>query len=70
MLLTICHSSTYRYGSAVTLLPHRMMLCPRGSHSLKLITAMLSCSPPAYVEWTQDVFGNLVATATFSAEAD
>lgn len=70
MLLTIHHATTYRYARAVTLLPHRMMLSPRGSHSLRPGAVLLSCLPPAAIEWTQDVFGNLIATATFSADTD
>jgi transglutaminase-like putative cysteine protease len=66
MLLTIRHATTYRYVRAVTLLPHRMMLCPRGSHTLKLLTFELDCMPQADVEWTQDVRGNLIATASFA----
>jgi transglutaminase-like putative cysteine protease len=70
MLLTICHETTYRYARAVTLLPHRMMLSPRTSHDLKPIRTLISSSPVADVEWTQDVFGNLIATASFSEMAD
>lgn len=66
MLLTICHRTTYRYRRPVALLPHRMMLCPRGQHDLRLLTTLLTCTPPAHIEWTQDVFGNLIATATFT----
>lgn len=69
MLLTIRHSTTYRYAQDVTLLPHRMMLVPRGSHSLKLRGAKLNCTPAASIEWTQDVFGNLIATAAFAGAA-
>lgn len=47
-----------------------MMLCPRGQHGLRLLTSLLSCAPPAHIEWTQDVFGNLIATATFSEAVD
>ena len=66
MLLTICHRTVYRYARPVVLLPHRMMLCPRGQHDLRLLTTLLSCTPTAHVEWTLDVFGNLIATARFS----
>lgn len=47
-----------------------MMLCPRGQHDLRLLTTLLSCTPPAHIEWTQDVFGNLIATATFAEAAE
>ena len=45
-------------------------LCPRGQHDLRLLTTLLSCTPSAHIEWTQDVFGNLIATATFEAPTD
>ncbi|GAA4780103.1 transglutaminase family protein [Stakelama sediminis] len=70
MLLTICHRTVYRYARPVTLQPHRMMLCPRGQHDLRLLTTLISCTPPAHIEWTQDVFGNLIATASFSEDVE
>lgn len=69
LLLTIRHSTTYRYAQDVMLLPHRMMLIPRGTHSLRLRTASLDCTPPAAIDWTQDVFGNVIATASFASVA-
>ena len=47
-----------------------MMLCPRGQHDLRLLTTLLSCTPPAHIEWTQDVFGNIIATASFDSLSD
>ena len=46
------------------------MLTPRSSHHLSLRSTRLSTSPAAAVEWSQDVFGNVIATATFSEPAD
>jgi transglutaminase-like putative cysteine protease len=46
------------------------MTCPRGKYDLKLVKTALSTSPPASIDWTQDVFGNLIATAGFSGETD
>jgi len=69
MLLTICHATTYTYVRPVALLPHRLRLRPRDTHQLTTISASLECTPSADLEWTQDVFGNLIATATFSAGA-
>lgn len=65
MRLQILHVTTYGYGGPVELLAHRMMLTPRSSHALRLISADLSCEPAVELEWTQDVFGNLIATASF-----
>lgn len=70
MLLTIQHRTTYRYARTVSLLPHRLMLCPRGNYDLKLRTRTLTCEPAAGIEWSQDAFGNLIATANFAAPAD
>lgn len=66
MRLAIHHRTTYRYARPVVLQPHRMILRPRGSHDIALLSSSLSCSPVAELEWTQDVFGNLIATAIFS----
>lgn len=67
MRLNIHHVTTYHYGEPVELLAHRIMLTPRGSHALRLISADLTCEPAAALEWMQDVRGNLIATATFPA---
>lgn len=64
MLLTI--KTLYRYSRRVVLLAHRLMLTPRSSHHLTLRSTRVSTSPPAEIEWSQDVFGNLIATAAFS----
>jgi transglutaminase-like putative cysteine protease len=68
--LTIRHRTTYRYARPVGLLPHRMMLCPRGHYDVRLMATLLTCTPSAHIEWTQDVFGNLIATASFTEPAD
>jgi transglutaminase-like putative cysteine protease len=70
MLLTISHRTTYVYARAVTLLPHSLMLCPRGNYDLKLLSRRLDCSPAASIDWSQDVSGNLIATANFAEPTD
>lgn len=70
MRLHISHVITYAYRVPVAILAHRMMLSPRGSHTLRLLSVDLSCEPAAEIAWTQDVFGNLVATASFPGAAD
>jgi transglutaminase-like putative cysteine protease len=70
MHLTICHRTVYRYARPVELLPHRLLLCPRGQHDMRLLTTLLSCTPPAHIEWTQDVFGNMIATANFASPVE
>jgi len=70
VLLNICHRALFQYARPVALRPHRIMTCPRGRYGLKLKKALLSTTPPASVEWTQDVFGNLIATAEFAASSE
>ena len=53
----------------VTLLPHRLMLRPRESRDVRLISSTLTLTPTATVTWAQDVSGNAVATATFAGMA-
>lgn len=70
MRLRIDHVTTYAYRTPVELLAHRMMLSPRSSNALNPIASDLSCDPKAELSWTQDVFGNLIVTASFGEPAD
>ena len=70
MKLRIRHDTTYRYLQAAMLQPHQLMLVPRGTHDLRILTSALDITPPAEIAWAQDVFGNLVGTATFAEAAD
>lgn len=67
MLLKVVQTTSYRYGRAVALLPHRLLLRPRASDLQRLISSTISCDPAASLAWTQDVFGNAIATATFQS---
>lgn len=68
-MLKIHHTTTYRFRQPVTLLPHRLMLRPRESRDVRLISSTLTLTPTATVTWAQDVSGNAVATATFAGMA-
>ncbi len=69
MMLKIHHRTTYRYRQPVSLGPHRLMLRPRESRDLRLISSDVTVTPAAAMTWAQDVFGNAVATATFQSMA-
>lgn len=45
------------------------MLRPRESRELRLVSNTIETWPPASLTWTQDVFGNAIATARFTEEA-
>lgn len=65
-LLTVRHSTVYRYREPVGLGEHRMMFRPRASHDLRLIETRLVITPrPAHLRWLHDSFDNSVAIATF-----
>jgi transglutaminase-like putative cysteine protease len=68
--LRIHHRTTYRYHQPVTLGPHRLMLRPRESRDLRLVSIDVALSPATVVTWAQDVFGNAVATASFQTMTD
>jgi len=54
----------------VSLGTHRLLLRPRESRDLRLLSSELSVTPTATLTWAYDVFGNTVATATFHSACD
>ncbi|TYR35451.1 transglutaminase family protein [Mesorhizobium microcysteis] len=70
MKLSIHHTTRYLYARPVILQPHRLTLRPRSSHDMAVLASSIDCSPVAQMDWTQDVFGNLVATAAFTEATD
>jgi transglutaminase-like putative cysteine protease len=70
MRLKIEHRTVYRYASPVTLQAQRLVLTPRDDAELTTLSRSLRCEPDADILWTIDVFGNQVATASFSDATD
>jgi transglutaminase-like putative cysteine protease len=68
--VTITHTTRYRFRTAVSLGPHRLMLRPRETRDLSLASSELEISPEARIDWSHDVAGNAVATAHFDAMAE
>jgi hypothetical protein len=50
MLLTIKHTTVYRYSRPVVLLAHRLVLTPGSTHHLIPRSTQVSTSPPAEIE--------------------
>jgi transglutaminase-like putative cysteine protease len=67
---SILHRTEYLYRQPVRLGPHRLMLRPRESRELRLVSSEIVTWPAASLSWAQDVFGNAIATASFSDESD
>ncbi|NEU12780.1 transglutaminase family protein [Methylobacterium sp. BTF04] len=68
--LRIHHQTTYRYRQPVSLGAHRLMLRPRETRELKLVSSVITVTPAATVNWANDVAGNAVATVTFALPSD
>ena len=68
-LLTVTHTTTYRYAKPVQFGEHRMMMRPRDSHDLRLLSTSLILRPNGTIRWIHDVFGNSVAIARFTEAA-
>jgi transglutaminase-like putative cysteine protease len=68
--LTVNHTTIYNYAKPVIFGEHRMLLRPRDSHDLRLLSATLTIDPvPESVRWLHDVFSNSVAVASFNQQA-
>lgn len=63
--LRIKHRTTYSYSAPMAFGEHRLMMRPRDSHDLRLVSATLTISPTAKLRWVHDPFGNSVAIAEF-----
>ncbi|HEX3449832.1 MAG TPA: transglutaminase N-terminal domain-containing protein, partial [Isosphaeraceae bacterium] len=68
-VLTVTHTTTYRYANPVRFGEHRMMMRPRDSHDLRLLHTALIIRPAGKIRWIHDVFGNSVAIARFNEPA-
>ncbi|QHQ36852.1 transglutaminase family protein [Algicella marina] len=68
--LRVLHRTEYNYRQRVVLNQHRLMLRPRDAHDLWVDDAFLRIQPNANLRWHFDTFGNSIADATFTQEAD
>jgi len=66
----IWHRTTYRFARPVALGPHRLQLRPRESRDLRIMSAVFTVTPAVPFVWSNDVFGNAIATVAFPAMAD
>jgi transglutaminase-like putative cysteine protease len=64
--LQIDHRTEYRFPESVTLLPHRLLLRPRESHSVRIFSSLLAITPAHTLRWQRDAFDNSAALVSFS----
>jgi transglutaminase-like putative cysteine protease len=70
-VLTVRHTTSYRYRRAVSLGEHRLMFRPRDSYDQRLLDCRLVVTPePASVRWMHDVFGNCVTVVEFATRTE
>ncbi len=70
-ILTVHHTSRYRYRKPVSFGEHRIMFRPLESYDQRLLAAALVVTPePAEVRYVHDVFGNCVGLIKFTAPSD
>ena len=58
--LLIRHETLYTYERPVSFAPHRLLVRPRDSHAIRVVSAMLTVSPPGETRWVYDALGNSV----------
>lgn len=68
--LRIEHRTSYHYRFPVSLGVHRLMLRPRESRDLRLISSDVRVTPEATLTWAHDVYGNAIATAALQGWSD
>jgi transglutaminase-like putative cysteine protease len=68
-VLTVQHTTIYRYRRPVTFGAHRLMLRPRDGHDLRLLATELAISPSGTLKWVYDVLGNSVTLVSFAEPA-
>ncbi len=58
--LMILHETRYDYDRPVGFGPHRLLIRPRDSHSMRVVEASLKVTPPGEIRWLYDALGNCV----------
>lgn len=67
--LSIRHETFYAYERPVAFAPHRLLVRPRDSHSIRVAEAVLTVSPPGDTRWQYDALGNSVCCFTPRGES-
>lgn len=68
--LKIVHLTEYQFATFVTLQPHRLLLRPRESHTLRIESAKLTIEPEHTIRWSRDALNNSVAVVSFLEASD
>lgn len=67
--LLIRHETTYTYDFPVAFTPHRLLLRPRDSHAIRVVSASLELFPQGGTRWAYDAMSNCVCWYTPEGES-
>lgn len=59
------HRTRYTYSGLVSFGDHRIVMRPRESYHQRLQSLKITTTPDADVNWSEDIFGNMIATLIF-----
>ena len=69
-VFNVRHLTTYRYKRPVEFGEHKMFFRPRDSYDERLLSSDINVGPsPSVIRWKHDVFGNCLATVSFTKPA-
>ena len=63
------HRTHYTYTGPVSFGNHRLVMRPRESYHQRLQSLNVTTSPAADIHWSEDIFGNMIATLIFKEQA-
>ena len=65
VIIQFTHVTRYQYSGPVVFGKHRLVVRPKESYHQRLEEIELTTSPPARTHWSEDIFGNMIATLEF-----
>lgn len=65
VMIHFTHTTKYFYTGPVSFGRHRLVMRPRESYHQRLSTIEIETRPRNEISWTEDIFGNIVATLDF-----
>ena len=69
-VFSVRHLTTYSYRRPVEFGEHRMFFRPRDSYDQRLLSSEVTAGrSPSVIRWKHDVFGNCLATVSFTKPA-
>lgn len=63
------HKTQYSYSGPVSFGDHRLVMRPRESYHQRLQSLKITTFPEATINWSEDIFGNMIATLVFKERA-